>query len=93
MSHICPRCGIRNDDNFPVLVGDSIETGGCELCFNDGMDNSSTICAACGDALATAGESICSLCRDELMDGGPAWVDGGEIERLVASENPVPVWW
>lgn len=32
---ICPRCGLRNDDNLPVVVGDGIETGGCRECFDD----------------------------------------------------------
>jgi hypothetical protein len=33
--YICPRCGVRNGDNLPVVVGEGIETGGCRECFDD----------------------------------------------------------
>ncbi|MCB2218025.1 MAG: hypothetical protein KQH59_18335 [Desulfobulbaceae bacterium] len=33
--YICPRCGVRNGDNLPVVVGEGIETGGCRQCFDD----------------------------------------------------------
>lgn len=56
-------------------------------------EDTRTICAACGVAFAPEGESICERCYGELMSGGPSWDEGGQIERPVASENPVPVWW
>jgi hypothetical protein len=33
--YICPRCGVSNGDNLPVVVGDGIEAGGCRQCFDD----------------------------------------------------------
>ena len=34
-SYICPRCGKANSVNAPVVVGDRVEMGGCENCFDD----------------------------------------------------------
>ena len=29
----CPRCGVLNDDNWPLDIGGVIKDGGCQECW------------------------------------------------------------
>ena len=31
--HICPKCGVENEENWPLAVGNEIRTGGCQTCW------------------------------------------------------------
>lgn len=30
---ICPKCGLENDDNWPLDIGGEIKEGGCQMCW------------------------------------------------------------
>ena len=34
----CPKCGIENDDNWPLEINDKIVDGGCEECWAKEID-------------------------------------------------------
>lgn len=58
---ICPLCGEKNEENWPVRVGDGIETGGCGQCFDD-----------CGNAERFTG-SICLAVLTGTAVSVPVW--------------------
>lgn len=31
--YVCPKCGADNNDNWPITVGEHVEWGGCQECW------------------------------------------------------------
>jgi hypothetical protein len=70
--YICPRCGAKNNDNLPVLVGESIEMGGCSICHDDSQATAGHLCAGCGCEIIGE-ESLCDDCLVACMGQGVSW--------------------
>lgn len=34
----CPRCGIKNDDDWPISIDGVVNSGGCQDCWEDESD-------------------------------------------------------
>ena len=35
---VCPRCGTSNCDNWPLMMGDTVQMGGCQDCWEAECD-------------------------------------------------------
>jgi hypothetical protein len=38
MSSKCPKCGVENDDNWPLEIDGEIKDGGCQDCWEADCD-------------------------------------------------------
>lgn len=35
---ICPKCGVKNNDNWPLEIEGGIREGGCQMCWESECD-------------------------------------------------------